>query len=189
MTGDCLNVLNMAASRCKAMRGGMTPIVNRLFDAQLVTQLSDGLFDASVGQLFTCLIITDDKLTSALSVFQDPAETLAEHDKQPPSCFFLSDPGAKLTASFIIVHQLVPAHVQHVSDTLACVNGQFKHQAFTIASNGMVTFNIILVPRQSLLGLVFEFFDAARWVVLNPIQIDALFENDRGNRQDVIGVR
>jgi len=84
---------------------------------------------------------------------------------------------------------LVPAHVQHVSDTLACVNGQFKHQAFTIASDGIVTFNIILVPRQSLLGLVFEFFDAARWVVLDPIQIDALFENDRGNRQDVIGVR
>ena len=53
----------------------------------------------------------------------------------------------------------------------------------------MVTFNIILVPRQSLLGLIFEFFDAARWVVLDPIQIDALFENDRGNRQDVIGVR
>ena len=40
-----------------------------------------------------------------------------------------------------------------------------------------------------MLGLVFEFFDAARWVVLNPIQIDALFENDRGNRQDVIGGR
>ena len=139
------------------MGGSMAPIVDRFFNAQLATQLSDGLFDASVGQLFARLIIADDKLTSALSVFQDPAKTLAEHDKQPPPCFFLGNPGAKLTASLIIVHQLVPAHVQHVSDTLACVNGQFKHQAFTIASDGMVTFNIILVPRQSLLGWSLSF--------------------------------
>jgi len=73
MTSDCLDALNIASSGSQAVRGCMAPIMDGLFNTQLVTQLSDGLLNTSIGQLFARLIIADDKPTSALSVFQDPA--------------------------------------------------------------------------------------------------------------------
>ena len=122
MTSDRLDQLRVAfRGFCQAVRSGVAQIVDCLFDAQLVTQFSDSLFNARVFQLFARQFIADDELANPLGIIQNFVEALSKRQKQFLASFALRDPGAAL-AALVAENDLVPAEIQNVSDALASVD-------------------------------------------------------------------
>ena len=111
MPSDRLDQLSVAFGGLgQAMRSGVAQIVDGFFDAQLVTQFSDGLFNARVFQLFARQFIADDKLANPLGIIQNFIEALSKRQKQFLASFALSDPGAAL-AALVAENDLVPAEI------------------------------------------------------------------------------
>ena len=122
MPSDRLDQLSVAfGGFCQAMRSGVAQIVDCLLNAKCFAQLSDGLFNARVFQLFARQFIADDKLANPLGIIQNFIEALSKRQKQFLASFALRDPGAAL-AALVAENDLVPAEIQNVSDALASVD-------------------------------------------------------------------